>query len=201
MALDIQRQIDELRQHPELGRAFSTIFQRIEDAINHLAVNAGVDANGAKLPPPRPLQAFNVQSDGNGTFHASISHDAQLNRGIAYFAEYDTDPSFAKPHVVPMHTSRTMIPQTLPHKDGNGNVINYYWRAYAQYPGSDPGVKMNFGGTTPTPLNAGGGAQMDLFASTGSGTAQNSGEEGGSGFGKVLYRQASGVKRTSAQNQ
>jgi hypothetical protein len=201
MALDIQRQIDELRQHPELGRTFSTIFQRIEDAINHLGTNAGVDPTGAKLPPPRPLQSFNVQSDGNGTFHGVISHDAELQRGIHYFAEWDTNPAFSKPRVVPMHVSRTMPTQTLPHKDGDGNVINYYWRAYAQYPGSDPGEKMNFGGETPTPLNAGGATQMNLFASTGSGSAQNSGEEGGSGFGKVLFRPASGVKRTSAQNQ
>lgn len=199
MALDIQRQIDELRQHKELGRTFSTIFQRIEDAINHLGTNAGVDPTGAKLPPPQPLQAVNIQSDGDGTFYGTISHDAEIQRGIHYFMEHSTDPSFSKPNVVPMHTSRTMVPQKLPHMDKDGNVINYYWRAYAQYPGSDPGEKMNFGGVNPTALNAGGSTQMNLFPSTGSGTGQNSGEEGGVGFGKVLFRQQTNVKRTSAQ--
>lgn len=199
MALDIQKEVDRLRQHPEIGKYLATVLERIQTAVNVLGTNAGVDPTGAKLPAPAPIQQFSVKSDGNGTIHGVISDNNEIQRGIHYFAEYSTSPDFTRPIPVHMGTSRTMVPLTLPHKDDNGNVINYYFRAFSQYPGSDPGEKVHFGGDTPTAVNSGGPVQMSLFPSTGSGTAQNSGEEGGSGFGKVLFRQATGVKRTSAQ--
>jgi hypothetical protein len=64
----------------------------------------------------------------------------------------------------------------------------WYFRAYSQYPGSHPGPKVLFGGNNATSVNPGGTQAMTLLPSTGSGTAQNSGQEGGSGFGKNLYR-------------
>lgn len=199
MALDIQKEIDRIRQHPELGKYLATALERIEKACNVLGTNTGVDPTGAKLPAPSPIQQFSVKSDGNGTIHGVISDNNEIQRGIHYFVEHSTDPDFTRPTVVHLGASRTMVPLTLPHMDDDGNVINYYFRAFSQYPGSDPGEKIHFGGDTPTAVNAGGAVQMSLFPSTGSGTAQNSGEEGGSGFGKVLFRPATGVKRTSAQ--
>lgn len=197
MALDIQKEIDRLRQHPELGSYFGTIFERIEKAINVLGTNAGVDPTGAVMPAPPPIQQLSVKSDGNGNIHASISDHNAIQRGIHYFVEYDTDSSFKQPHVVHLGPSRSMQPLNLPTKDDNGQPQSFFFRAYSQYPGSTPGDKIHFGGETPTAVTPGGTSQLSLFPSTGSGTAQNSGEEGGSGFGKVLFRPASGVKRIS----
>lgn len=198
-ALDISKEITFLQQHPEIGQYLGTVLQKIEKSVNILGTNAGVDPTGAKMPPPPAIQGLNVKSDGAGNVHASISDENAIQRGIHYFVEYDTNSSFKRPHVVPLHTSRSMQPLTLPTMDDNGQPQSYFFRAYSQYPGSDPGEKIHFGGETPTPVSPGGTSQLTLFPSTGSGTAQNSGEEGGSGFGKNLFRPASHLKRTSAQ--
>lgn len=199
MGLDISKEITILQQHPEIGKYLGTVLQKLEASVNLLGTNAGVDPTGAKMPAPSPIQKVDVKSDGSGNVHASISDNNQIQRSIHYFMEYDTDPSFKQPHVVHMGTSRSMPPLTLPDKDGNGQPQQFYFRAYSQYPGSDPGEKIHFGGETPAGISPGGSSQLTLFPSTGSGTAQNSGQEGGSGFGKVLFRPASGLKRTSAQ--
>jgi hypothetical protein len=199
MALDIGKEITKLRQHPEIGQYLGEVLEKIEGAVNLLGKNAGVDPTGAKMPPPPPIQELSVKSDGNGTIHASISDSNSIQRSLHYFMEYDTDKNFSRPHVVHMGISRSAPPLTLPANDGDGNPQTFYFRAYSQYPGSDPGQKVHFGGNTPTAVAPGGSAQLTLFGSTGSGTAQNSGQEGGSGFGKNLFRPASTLKRTSAQ--
>lgn len=199
MALDIQKEIDRLRQIPEHGNSLATALERIVKSVNVLGTNAGVDPTGAKLPAPAPVGAVNVKTDGAGTIYATISDASPLQRGIHYFMEYDTDPNFTRPHVIHMGPSRTMPPHTLPAKDDGGNPVNYYFRAYSQYPGSDPGEKISFGGSTPTPVAPGGAVQLSLFQSNGSGSSSNTGEEGGRGFGTVLFREQTGPKRTSGQ--
>lgn len=199
MALDIQKEIDRLRQIPDHGNYLATALERIAASVNILGTNAGVDPTGAKLPAPAPVGAVNIKTDSNGTVYGSISDASPLKRGIHYFMEYDTDPSFSRPHVVHMGASRTMVPHKLPAKDDNGKAVNYYFRAYSQYPGSDPGEKMAFGGSTPTPVAPGGAVQLSLFPSTGSGSTLNTGEEGGRGFGTVLFRPQTGPKRSSGQ--
>jgi hypothetical protein len=92
-----------------------------------------------------------------------------------------------------------MHPIALPAMDDNGNAQKFYFRAYSAYPGGEPGQPIHFGGNDPTGVSPGGSVKMTLLSSTGSGTAQNSGQEGASGFGKILYRAASGPKRTSGQ--
>jgi hypothetical protein len=88
-----------------------------------------------------------------------------------------------------------MSPVTLPAQDDNGGSQQFYFRAYSQYPGGKPGVPVHFGGETPTAVDPGGTQQLTLIPSTGSGTAQVSGEQGGSGFGIVLHRRPTGPKR------
>lgn len=196
--IDIDRQIAFLRQHPEFGRELAVALQRLADGTNNLARNLASDAT-KPIPAPPPIQAITVKSDGAGTFHATIDHNAEISRGIHYFAEWSTDASFSQPHVVHMGTSRTMVPQTLPAMDDNGNLISYHWRGYAAYPGGDPSSSVNFGGGTPTPLKPGGSAKMTPLSSTGSGTAPSDGQRGGSGFGRVITRPPQSPKRTSAQ--
>lgn len=157
------------------------MFQRIEDAINRLSDHVGADPVGEKLPP-HPIQGVNVVTAGE-LVHVSINDSSELHRGIHYFVEADTDPNFPKPFVVHQGTSRTALPISLPTKDGGGNTLNYYFRAYSQYPGSPPSPKIAFGGTTPSAVTLGGTTQLTLSPSTGSGTAAADGQQGGQGFG------------------
>lgn len=197
MPLDIQKEILFLRQHPEFGQYLGTALERLQDAVNSSGDHVGVDPTGT-MPAPPPVQALTVKASG-GMVQAVIEDNNQINKNLHWFVEYDTDPNFTKPHVAHLGVSRTMHPINLPAKDDAGNNQQFYFRAYSQYPGGQPSDPVHFGGETPKAVSPGGTGQMTLIKSTGSGTAQSNGEQGGSGFGKVLRRPATSVKRTSAQ--
>lgn len=192
----LEREITFLKNIPEVGPYLGDALRRIQEAILLTGKNTGTDPHGT-LPPPPVIQNLDVKTDPNGLVHAVINDGNEVNRGVHYFVEYSTDKAFSKPHVVHLGASRSMQPLILPSKDDNGNPQTFYFRAYSQYPGSHPNTPVHFGGTTPTPVTPGGNFQMTLIPSTGSGTAQNSGEQGGSGFGRVLTRPAQGPKRIS----
>jgi hypothetical protein len=194
--LDVQKEISILRKQDN-GQWIQSALQRIEDAVNALGTNSAVAPKG-KVPPPPQIQQLNVKTDGNGLVHAVISDANPINKGLHYFVEYSTDSAFSQPHVVHLGASRSMNPIMLPAKDDNGNPQKFWFRAYSQYPGSDPSSPQHFGGNTPTAVDPGGAAQMTLLPSTGSGTAPNSGQRGGSGFGTVLVRPTAGPKRVIA---
>jgi len=194
--LDIQDEITILRKQ-ENGKFIQSALQRIEDAVNALGKNSAVAPKG-KIPSPPQVNALTVKTDGNGLVHAVVSDSNPIAKGLHYFVEYSTDPAFSQPHVVHLGASRSMNPITLPASDDDGNPQRFFFRAYSQYPGSDPGAPQHFGGDTPTPIDPGGTAQMTLIPSTGSGTAPNDGQRGGSGFGRVLVRPQGGPKRVIA---
>lgn len=187
MAVSINKEITRLRRIPDYGNFLAEAFDRLQRAVNNLGTNIGADP-AITLPSPPSVQNLTVKSNGNGLVHAVIDDQNGISRGLHYFVEYDTDPNFSKPHVKHLGPSRSMEPVTLPAMDDNGNAQNFYFRAYSQYPGGAPGPKIQFGGSTPTPVAPGGTQRMTLLPSTGSGTAQPTGQEGGSGFGKVLHR-------------
>ena len=197
MALDISKEILYLKQHPELGQYLGTALQRIQDGLNALGDHIGADPTGT-MPAPPPVQALDVKAK-DGLIQATVSDNNPIQKNLHWFVEYDTDPNFTKPHVAHLGVSRSMRPVTLPAKDDNGNDQKFYFRAYSQYPGSHPSEPIHYGGTTPAAVNPGGSIEMSLLPSTGSGTAQSSGEQGGAGFGKVLKRPGTTPKRTSAQ--
>jgi hypothetical protein len=192
-ALDIQKEIAILRKM-DGGQWIQTALQRIEDAVNNIGKNGAIPPTGL-LPPPPTVQALTVKTNGNGLVHAVINDSNPIDKNLHYFVEYDTDPAFPQPHVAHLGASRQMAPVTLPTTDDDGNPQNFYFRAYSQYPGGAPGQVVHFGGETPTPVAPGGTQQMTLLPSTGSGTAQNSGQQGGSGFGKIINRPSAGPKR------
>jgi hypothetical protein len=187
MALDLNNEINRLNKIPTVGKYLAQALGRVQTGVNTLATNLAADATD-HLPAPPAVQAVNVKSDGSGNVHAVISDSADIQRGINYFVEYDTDPGFGQPHVVHLNASRSMPPIPLPAKDDEGNPQVFHFRAYSQYRGGLPGPKVNFGGNTPTPISPGGSAQATLLPSTGSGTAHNNGQQGGSGLGRVLTR-------------
>jgi hypothetical protein len=199
MALDINTEITKIQQHQELGQWFSSALQRIQSAVNLLGRNTGTSPTSARMPAPQAIQSLSVKTDGSGTYHAVIGDANPISRGVHYFVEYDTDSSFRQPHVVHLGASRTMNPLTLPAMDDGGNPHTFFFRAYSQYPGGDPGPVVNFGGSAPSGVQGGGSTKMSLLPSTGSGTADPNGQQGASGFGRVLNRPQQGPKRTSAQ--
>lgn len=193
MPLDLERQIEALRAFPEIGQHLADALVKIQASTNQLGGHLGVDSTG-NVPPPAPVQKLEVQTDGQGLIDASITDHNALHRNIQYFLEYDTDPNFTKPKVKHLGAGRHHS-VVLPDKDALGNPQQFYFRAYSQYLGGGPSKPIAFGGETPAPVAPGGAHQLTLLPSTGSGTAQTSGEEGGSGLGKVLFRPATDVKR------
>lgn len=181
-----------------------SLFQRIIDTVNQLATNAGVGAVGL-LPHPAPIDAINIQGTQDGDtitcpseiLHFTLTHNQEVQKGVHYFSELDTDPNFSAPHVIHHGTSRTAPFQTLPSMDNEGNPQTYYLRSYAQYPGSDPSPITVLGGKTgATKIRMTGTSQTTLLSSKGSGTASPTGQQGGHGFGKVLVRPAPAPKRS-----
>ena len=128
--------------------------------------------------------------------HVQIQDNAPIQKGIRYFTEVATDPSFTRPLVIDHGASRTRHPITLPTKDDSGSTVKYYFRSYSQYPGSDPSPPQVYGGASPTAVTMAGSTQMTLLPSMGSGTGAGNGSQGGHGLGKVLVRPEVGPKRT-----
>jgi hypothetical protein len=194
--LDLQREIDYVRNLPGWGDRLANALQRIETGVNGIATNLGGDPTQTVTAPPT-IQGLSVKTDGAGNVHAVVSDNNPIQRNLHYFLEYSTDPSFPQPHVVHLGATRTMNPIALPANDDNGKPQKFYFRAYSQYPGGHPGQPIHFGGTTPSPVSPGGSAKMTLLPSTGSGTAPSDGQTGGSGFGKILFRGPITPKRSS----
>jgi hypothetical protein len=152
-------------------------LQRIVDAVNTLGVGTGVDPAG-NTAPPAPISAISVQA-ADGIFDVALTDNSPVTRGISYFVESDTTPGFNAPHVYALGPSRNM-------RVSLGN-LTLYWRGYSQYLGSSPSAPVAFG-APPTPVIGGGSAGPALQSSAGSGTASGTGQQGGSGYGKNLFR-------------
>ena len=167
MAVDINKELTLLRQVPGIGSYLSDALKRIVDGVNLTGTHIGVDPTGTQPPPP-PVQAINVKSNGSGLVHVTIDDHNEIAKNLHYFVEYDTDPNFPRPVVKHLGVSRTMDPLTLPALDDQGQPQKFYFRAYSQYPGSkQPGRHVNHGGTEPTGIDPGGTQMMTLLPSHG----------------------------------
>ncbi len=195
--IDVSRFLNELRSSTswdQARRGLHLLLTDLTDQISNGFKQLGVQPTG-KVQPPAPIQNLNVVAS-NGTVHAVITHNSPVQKNIKYFVEASAnDPAFGQPHVFDLGASRSLF-TSLPGKDTSGTPINYFFRSYAQYHGSDPAPHTNFGGKfTPTPVVVGGTAQFTPLASTGSGTALANGTQAGQGLGTVLERPATGPKR------
>lgn len=161
----------------------ATFLDSIIRAINKLGTATGADPVGDVTPPP-PVNAITIKASGE-LIHATLSHAAVVTRAINYFLEADTSPSFTQPHVMDLGSSRTHVFH-LPTFDDAGGIHNWYFRAYAQYPGSKPSKPTVLGGLgNPTAVKLQGPSKLTLLPSTGSGTASPTGQQGGQGRGKA----------------
>jgi hypothetical protein len=197
VAVDINKELTFIRQIPDIGNWLGDALERIVKGVNITGSHIGVDPTGTLPPPPAPQQV-NVKTNGAGLVHVTIDDHNEIAKNLHYFVEYANEPSFLQPQVEHLGVSRQMRPTTLPAMDDNGNPQKWYFRAFSAYPGSkQPSARVNHGGTVPTAIDPGGTHQMTLLPSTGSGTAQNSGQEGGSGFGKIQIRPATATRKTA----
>jgi hypothetical protein len=184
-----------------------SLFSRVIASVNQLATNTGVASIGKTTPPPK-IDSITVQGTQVGSvitcpseiLHHVLVHNQSISKNIRYFSEIDTDPSFPQPHVLDHGTSRssflTLPTYATPAALTAVQPTNYYLRSYAQYPGSDPcepTVLGNIGGTTT--INMTGTSVTSLLSSTGSGTASQTGEQGGLGLGKTILRPKPQAKR------
>ncbi len=194
----------ELNYLSQKDTYLGTILGRIISAVNTMAKNTSVAAVG-KLSPPPPVDGINVQGTQVGDtitcpseiLHWTLTHNQEIQKGIRYFSEVDTNPSFTAPHVIDHGTSRSAF-LTLPKMNNNGDTHTYYLQSYAQYHGSDPSkptVVGNLGSATKIVMT--GTSRTSLLTSAGSGTASPNGQQGGHGLGKVLVRPAPGPKRNT----
>jgi hypothetical protein len=148
-------------------------LRQIVAGINALGRATGVDPAGS-IESPSPIGSVTVTA-ADGIFDLAITDNSAVHRGIFYFAESDTSPSFAAPRVHFLGPSRNL-------RLALGN-LTLYWRAYSQYLGSLPSPPVTFG-APPIAVTGGGSSEPALAPSRGSGTAK--GEQGGSGFGRDL---------------
>jgi hypothetical protein len=173
------------------------LFSKIITAVNQLAQNVGASAVG-KLAPPPPVDAINVSGTtmNNGSMiqcpseflHWTLTHNGAVQKGIQYLTEIATEPNFLQPHIYDHGCSRSGF-LNLPTLDSNGNTQTYYMRSYPQYHGSDPAKPTVLGNLgNPVGIQMTGASQTSLLTSTGSGTAQSTGEQGGHGLGINLQR-------------
>jgi hypothetical protein len=181
------------------------LLARIIAAVNSLALNVGASAVG-KLPPPPPIQSIAVQGTQSGNvltapseiLHWTINHTQEIQKHTQYFSEIDTNPNFLQPHIISHGASRSGFLH-LPALDNNGKAQTYYLRSYPQLPGSDAQKHTTFGGLAgATAIQMTGTSKTTLLPSTGSGTADPSGMQGGKGLGTVLTRPAPGPKRQTS---
>jgi hypothetical protein len=173
---------------PKLG----ILLGKHESAINTVALNAAVATSGELNAPARPGQV-NVKVAGE-IAHVTIDDPQELQRGAQYHLEIADNPQFSAPHVVHLGSTRGHF-MNLPTNTDDGTPHTWHARAYSQYQGSQPSAYTYFGGDAPAGFQMTGATNLTPLASTGSGTASNNGQQGGSGLGKVLFRGAPAPKR------
>lgn len=136
--------VDLRRRDPKTAE----IIAQLIVSVNKLNNYHGIDTSGAVTAPPT-IGQLSV-SAANGVFRATIIDKGAVNKGITYFLEHDTVPTFTHPVTVFLGPSRDWV-------DFLGSAT-FYFRAFSQYPLSPPSNKIYLG----TPLSptglAGGGA-------------------------------------------
>lgn len=170
--------LPHLNYHQQRDPRLGETLKAIQTAINGMGTKAGIDPVGAFPPPTAPAQ-INVTAT-NGWFDVTLL-DPDPQRGVQYFVESDTNPSFPAPRTYPLGTSRTFY-----HQLGNQTL---YWRGYSQYPGSDPSGYVIFGGANPVAVTGGGASGPPPQPTQGTGAGPSAGSNPnpptGVGYGRI----------------
>lgn len=172
------------RNSPMLG----ALFQRLIDAHNHVASQAGVDPVTQASPPP-PVNAVTPTVIGE-QLHLRITDNAPTNRARHYFSEVFTDPNYSNMVHVEHHGVSRDAAIPLPTMNDSGDHNQYYVQSYSGTAGSPPSAPVRVG-----PITMAGTTQGTLPTSAGSGTGNANGTQPGQGFGVAPIRKATGVIR------
>jgi hypothetical protein len=176
-----------LPDFPEFGIKITEALEDLAKGVSNVAQQTNTNPTGKTIAPPQ-IDALNVTGQ-NGHFNIQIKDNNQnLYRGVHYYVEYDTSPTFSNPHTIHLGDSRD-------HNIFLGNG-SYYWRAYSAYPGSPPSSAAYHGGNFANPVAVQGGGTVGgpmLQASQSSGTGLAG--QGLVGPGIVPFRGPSPPKR------
>lgn len=184
------KQLAWIRTIPFLGGRLHDAFKSIQNGMTAFEQQANLSATTQPKAPPA-LNGFKVTPGPGGEFQISISDNGQISRGIHYWAEHDTTPAFANPHIID-------IGQTRNHSVYLGSQT-LYWRGYSSYASSPPSAPV-YHGSAAVPLPVTGGTPGARSASQGSGTGAPG--QGLSGPGPVPARTGnSGFNWTAQQRK
>lgn len=166
-----------------LGPRLYAALQSVQVGVRNIEQQTNSDSQLHPAAPP-PLDGVMVTAQ-NGIFHASVSHNAEIYRGIRYHGEYSESPNFTNPFPLSMGESREW-------RGSLGN-LNLHFRFAASY-GNTPPSQWTYHGsqTAPIMVNGGGPSGPSLPAqSQGSGTGAPG--VGFQGPGTAAFRSQSGV--------
>lgn len=142
-------------QDPFMGATLRSIL----NAINQHGTTVGVDPTGS-FPKPTAPTALSVTVPQTGVFDVVIT-DANPVRGVEYWLEWDTSPSFPAPRQIHLVAARNWY--------GFLGNVTIYWRAASQFFGSDLSGWVVFGGANPTAVNGAAPAGALVQPTSGSG--------------------------------
>jgi hypothetical protein len=159
------------------------LYEALADIVKgHDAIAQQTNSDPAGTAPPPPPQALHVTAQ-DGIFHAQITDNNQLYRGVSYHLRYSTSPDFTAPVTVHLGPSRD-------YRAHLGNQA-LYWQAFSDYPTSAPSNVVHHGSSSPVAVNGGGTASgPPIPPGQGSGTGQP-GQL--SGWGPLPYRTQNGT--------
>lgn len=171
---------------PELKNLGPRLYKALlstQTGVRNIEQQTNTDSNLHPAAPP-PIDGLNV-SASNGIFHASITHNAPIYRGVHYHLEYADNPNFTNSFGIHMGPNREW-------RGSLGN-LNLHFRAAASYGISPPSNWTYLGGqSSPTQVQGGGVSGPALpTQSQGSGTGLPG--QGFQGPGTSAYRSESGA--------
>lgn len=143
-----------------IGARLYEQFNAVQSQSGATEQQSNTNPTGQPQAPPA-INGVHVSTGPGGEFQIAITDNGQINRGINYWAEHDSDPNFSNPHHIDMGQSRNasvyMGSQTL------------YWRAYSSYD-SSPSSPAAYHGSASQPIPVTGGIPGLRSQSQGAGT-------------------------------
>lgn len=175
------RNLNQIRSGNYSGQE---LFECLSDIVaSHNTISSQTNASSdGQTPAPPAINALKVVAQ-DGIYHASITDQNQVYRGVSYHLQYATDAGFSKPTTVHLGPSRDFRAHL-----GNQNL---YFRAFSDYPTSAASSPVYHGGAAPVVVSGGGSISgPPVPPGQGSGT----GEAGQiSGYGPVPFRSPTGT--------
>lgn len=167
----------------QLGARLYKALLSVQTGVGNIERQTNSDANAHPSAPP-PIDGLKVAAQ-NGIFHISITHNAEIYRGIQYHVEYADNSQFTNPIPHEMGTAREWR--------GTLGNLNLHFRAAASYGNSPPSNWTYFGSASNPTMVAGGGASGPALPTQSQGSGTGLPGQGFQGPGQSAYRSATGA--------